>query len=285
MMRLIAPILVFLLALIPAAGSVQEAITSTPLGEATVTQLPSESLVWRLETFSDTATAESAMTDTSLVVESGGQVMLATLGPAGGSSEGGTLVAEIGPVNAPNASQYLLRVVQLSGPTGSQTSVHSHPGAEVYYVLTGELTARSDTGENSAAAGQGFVGPEAGSAMQVVSTGSNDLLALALFVVDASQAFSSPAEFHAMPGWPNTGAGGPPETIPRWTGACYWPSWQPASSRLAEASSCSSAGLSRQTDIRQTKRPGQGVRPAPVASHPCARIVSPSPSTYTRRAI
>jgi hypothetical protein len=98
--------------------------------------------------------------------------------------------------------------VQLSGPTGSQTSVHSHPGAEVYYVLTGELTARSDTSENSAAAGQGFVGPETGSAMQVVSTGSDDLLALALFVVDASQAFSSPAEFHAMPGWPNTGAGG-----------------------------------------------------------------------------
>lgn len=208
MMRRIAPILAFVLFLIPAVGAAQEAIVSTPLGETTITQLPSGSLVWRLETFSDTAAAHSAMGDTGLVVESGGQVMLATLGPAGGSSEGGTMLTEIGPVTAPDASEFLLRVVQLSGPAASQTPVHSHPGAEVYYVLAGELTARSATSENSASAGQGFVGPEAGSAMQVVSTGSDNLLALALFVVDPSQAFSSPAEFPAMPGMPNTGGGG-----------------------------------------------------------------------------
>lgn len=207
--RYLAPILVFMLVVLPTVGAAQEAVTSTPLGETTVTQLPSESLVWRLETFSDTAAAESSMGDMSLVVESGGQVILATLGPAGGSSEGGTLLAEIGPLTAPSASEYLLRVVELSGAAGSQTPVHSHPGAEVYYVLTGELTARSATSENSAIAGQGFVGPEAGHAMQVVSTGSENLLALALFVVDASQPFSSPADFDStMPGMPNTGGGG-----------------------------------------------------------------------------
>jgi quercetin dioxygenase-like cupin family protein len=73
---------------------------------------------------------------------SGGKVWLFTLGPAGASSPGGTRVAELGPIPPVAAPQYLLRVNEASGPPGSITRVHTHPGPEVFYVLAGEQSIR-----------------------------------------------------------------------------------------------------------------------------------------------
>jgi quercetin dioxygenase-like cupin family protein len=202
-----ALILALVLLIVPATLIAQASLTSATLDETKLTQLPSGALVWRLETFPDKAAAEAAATDTGLVIESGGQIFLATLGPAGGSTAGGTLVTEIGPLSIPNASEYLLRAVELSGPSGSQAGAHTHPGAEAYYVAAGTLTVHSQTGDESASAGEAMVGPSAGMVMQPKSTGSEPLRALALFAVDSSQPFSSPVQLD-MPGMPDTGAGG-----------------------------------------------------------------------------
>ena len=59
------------------------------------------------------------------------------LGPKGGTSPGGALVAEIGPVPIAPATNYLLRINESSGPPGSVTTVHTHPGSEAFYVLSG----------------------------------------------------------------------------------------------------------------------------------------------------
>jgi hypothetical protein len=45
-------------------------------------------------------------------------------------------------------------------------------------------------------AGQGEPGQTAGAAMQVSSSGSTELHALVMFVVDANKPFSSPASMH-----------------------------------------------------------------------------------------
>jgi len=45
-------------------------------------------------------------------------------------------------------------------------------------------------------AGQGEPGKTAGAAMQVSSSGSTELHALVMFVVDANKPFSSPASMH-----------------------------------------------------------------------------------------
>lgn len=209
MLRRIVPLMMlFVLLSVPLAVGAQAAIAAKVLVEKKVAQVPSGALVWRLETFATKTAAEAAAGPTGLVAEAGGKVWLATLGPAGGASSGGAKVAEIGPVTAPTASSYLLRVMELTGPAGSATAVHSHPGAEAYYVLAGTLSARSAAGTTSAAAGYGMVGPAGGTAMQVSNTGAGNLHALALFVVDAAQPFSSPATLPAPPSLPNTGGGG-----------------------------------------------------------------------------
>jgi hypothetical protein len=129
----------------------------------------------------------------SLVAEAAGKVWLFTLGPPGGASPGGTKVTELGPIPRVVAPLYLLRINEASGPPGSITPVHSHPGSEAYFVLKGEQSIRSPRGVMRVAVNHAETGQGADMPMQVSSSGSTDLDALVMFVVDATRPFSAPA--------------------------------------------------------------------------------------------
>ena len=107
------------------------------LAEKKVAQLPPGPLFWRVENFATRAQAESAVGPTGLVAETNGKVWLFTLGPSSASSPGGSKVVEVGPLATVVAPEYLLRINEASGPPGSITPVHSHPGSEATYVLAG----------------------------------------------------------------------------------------------------------------------------------------------------
>ena len=177
----------------PAMG--QQALVVKPLVEKPLTELPAGPLFWRLENFPTLEAAQAAAGPTSLAAQSRGKAWLFTLGPAGGASAGGTKVAEIGPIPGVTATHYLLRVNEGSGPPGSITSVHSHPGSEAFYVLAGESTSRSPHGVMRVGPNEGATGHGADTPMQVSSTGAVDLQSLVMFVVDAARPFSSPASF------------------------------------------------------------------------------------------
>ena len=72
----------------------QQSLVAKPLAEKKVEELPAEPLFWRIENFAALPQAQAAAGPWSLVAESAGKVWLFTLGPAGGSSAGGTKVAE-----------------------------------------------------------------------------------------------------------------------------------------------------------------------------------------------
>jgi mannose-6-phosphate isomerase-like protein (cupin superfamily) len=171
----------------------QQTLVIKPLAEKKVMELPAGPLFWRIENFAALAQAQAAAGQWSLVVESAGKVWLFTLGPAGESSGGGTKVTEVGPIPRVVASQYLLRINEASGAPGSTTPVHTHPGSEAFFVLAGEQSIRSHHGVMRVNVGQAEAGQGADMPMQVSSTGSTDLRALVMFVVDATKSFSSPA--------------------------------------------------------------------------------------------
>ncbi len=148
-------------------------------------------LYWRLETFPSLAQAQAAAGPWGLAAESGGRAWLTTLGPAGGSSAGGTKVGEIGPLPAVVAPEYLLRFAVASGPPGSTTVVHTHPGSMAFHVLSGEQTVRTMARVIRLSPGAGDAGPSPGTVMQVSSSGSTDLLLLVMFVLDATKPFLS----------------------------------------------------------------------------------------------
>jgi hypothetical protein len=179
-----------------------------PIAEMKVKQLPKGPLYWRVENFPTLDQAKAAAgeyrwnPDTvsydgspSLTAEVAGKVWLFTLGPQGASTPGGTKVAELGPVPPISAPEYLLRVNYGSGPPGAKTPVHSHPGSEAFYVVSGKLGQKTPEGVSYAETGHIMNGHMPGMTMQVFNAGTTDLTALIMFVVDATKPFSVPATF------------------------------------------------------------------------------------------
>lgn len=181
------------LSLPPSLALSQPTLVVKPLAERRVAELPAGTLYWRIETVADRAQAESLAGAWSLVAESAGKTWLFTLGGAGDATPGATKVAEVGPIPRVQAAQYVLRINDASGPPGSVTPVHSHPGSEAFYVLAGEQSIRGAHDTLRVQAGHVEPGHGADMAMQVSSSGTTDLHALVMFVVDAARPFSSPA--------------------------------------------------------------------------------------------
>lgn len=181
--------------LVPSTATAQTPLVVKTLTEKKVADLPPGLLFWRIESFSGREAAQSAAGTWALVAESAGKVWLFTLGPAGGSSAGGSKVAEVGPIPRVSAPEYLLRINEASGPPGSTTPVHTHAGSEAFFVLTGEQSIRSSHGVMRIGPGQPAAGHGADVPMQVSSSGATDLHALVMFVVDATKPFSLPASF------------------------------------------------------------------------------------------
>ena len=178
------------------------------VAEMKVKQLPKGELFWRVENFPTLDEAKAAALpyrwnpDTvsydglpSLTAEVAGKAWLFTLGPKGGATAGGTKVAEIGPVPPLGAPEYQLRVNYGHGPPGATTPVHTHPGSEAFYVLTGQLSQRTPQGAMNVEAGHSMNGHPAGMTMEVFNGGTTELEALIMFVADATKPFSVPAKF------------------------------------------------------------------------------------------
>jgi hypothetical protein len=185
---------VFAIGVSPPSAAAQQFFVKA-VAEKKLKQLPAGPLYWRVETLATLAAAQAASGEASLAVEISGKAWLFTLGPKGGATPGASKVADIGPVPPITAPEYLLRINHAGGPPGSKTAVHSHPGSEAFYVLTGRLGQRTPHGVSHADAGTAMNGHGADMAMEVFSAGTTDLDQLVMFVVDATRPFSSPAKF------------------------------------------------------------------------------------------
>ncbi|HEY7318604.1 MAG TPA: cupin domain-containing protein [Candidatus Binatia bacterium] len=192
---------------LPSTAAAQQQYSVKPVAQKKIEQLPTGPLYWRVETFPTLADAKAAVgpdgwnpasvryeTTTSLIAEVAGKIWVVTLGPKDASTPGGSKVAEIGPVPAITAPEYLLRLNYGSGPPQAETPVHSHPGSEAFYVIAGRLGQRTPHGVDYVDAGHTMNGHTAGMPMQVFNAGTTDLAALIMFVVDASKPFSVPAK-------------------------------------------------------------------------------------------
>ena len=179
-----------------AIAQTKAAFTVTSIADKKIAHLPAGPLYWRIESFPTLAHAKAAEAPTSLAAEIAGKAWLFTLGTPGGSTPGGADAAEIGPLSPPaDAAEYLLRVNYVRGPPGAATAVHTHPGLETFYVLSGGLNQKTSTGVLRIEAGRSSIGTAPGTAMQVSSSGTTDLSAFVMFVLDAAKPFSTPGKF------------------------------------------------------------------------------------------
>jgi hypothetical protein len=185
------------LAMSPPVAAEPGQFVVTQVAQKKLNGLPPGELYWRIENFPalDLAQKAASASPTSLAAEVSGKVWLFTLGPKGGSTPGGTMVAEVGPTPVFAAPEYLLQINHAGGPPGSKTPVHSHPGSESFYVLTGQVGQRTPHGVSRTEAGQSMVGHGPDMPMEVFSGGTTDLDQLVMFLLDATRPASVPAKF------------------------------------------------------------------------------------------
>jgi hypothetical protein len=198
MMQPVSGVAAFLISatcLLPATAAAQQQFFVKSVAEKKLEQLPAGPLYWRLESLPTLAQAQAVVGPTSLAAEVVGKAWLFTLGAAGGATPGASKLAEIGPVPPLTTARYLLRINHSGGPPGSKTSVHTHPGSEAFYVLSGRLGQKTTHGTSEVEAGNTLNGHGGDMPMEVFSSGATDLNALVMFVVDADRPFSSPAQF------------------------------------------------------------------------------------------
>jgi hypothetical protein len=167
------------------------------VAERTVDVLPPSPVYWRIEVFpSFSAAAARANNDRyALAARVSGRNWLFTLGGPDQRTPGGRTVAVIGPIAIPRASRYLLKINHAGGPPGSETPVHTHPGAEAIYVLKGQISQRTPMGTMNAGPAQTVNAKTPEMVMQIRSLGQSPLEQLVMFVVDADRPFSPPSKF------------------------------------------------------------------------------------------
>jgi quercetin dioxygenase-like cupin family protein len=175
----------------PTPGKRPDNMECAVLAHIRFTELPSGTLFLRLETFSTNERAQAAATAFSVVVEAMGKIWLLTLGNKGQRSEGGTFVNEIGPIpDVPPADGYVLDVAEAAFDfemrAAVSRAVHTHPGPEIFYIITGEQCLETPAGAMRAGAGEGMVAP-ANTPMQLNITGSSKRDALFMIVHDSAK--------------------------------------------------------------------------------------------------
>ena len=115
------------------------------LANETLDSLPSGPLYWHLYTYPNMATASQAKEiPRAVVTESFGKVWLFNIAPANWRPSSGERVAVIGPLQIPPAKKYFARYMEsIEAPTVKGTPVHTHPGPEAWYLLSGAQCLRT----------------------------------------------------------------------------------------------------------------------------------------------
>lgn len=142
---------------------------------------------WHLETFPTRAAAEKAENAHGVVLEAFDKVWLLTIADAGWRSQGGTHVAEIGPLPTTASRDYTAQYMEAVFRPGMKSRIHRHSGPEAWYTLTGETCLETPTGSMvGRASGPPVIVPQ-GPPMELTATGTETRRALVLILHDSTQ--------------------------------------------------------------------------------------------------
>jgi quercetin dioxygenase-like cupin family protein len=163
-------------------------MANVPLG-----RLPAGPIFWHLDVYSTRAAAEAAMGPPSTVVEALEKIWLFTIAPADWHAEGGEHVAKIGPLPVDPAAEYKARYMEAIFAPGMTSSIHRHPGPEVWYTLAGETCLETSAGRMIGRAGGDPVIVPGGLPMYLTATGKQMRRAVVLILYDATKPVATPA--------------------------------------------------------------------------------------------
>jgi len=169
------------------------------IGTVTGLHFGQPTVYWHLREFPDRKAAEAAKSGTGIVVEEDARVWLSEFGPRDLRLRGGKAIAVIGPMELPAAKSYVAVLSYAVMRPGDTSRVHTHPGPEGWYVLSGEQCLETPLGADRAQAGA-TMAVRANIPMKLSVTGTALRRAFALVIHDAAQERGTPSEWKASGG-------------------------------------------------------------------------------------
>ena len=156
------------------------------VGAVTGLHFSRASVYWQLREFSSRRAADAAKSATGIVEEEDGRVWLSEFGAPDTAPRGGHSIAVIGPLQLAPAAAYTAVLSYAVMRPGDKSRVHTHPGPEGWYVLTGEQCLDTPDGPIRAQAG-GAMTVRPNIAMELNVTGTKLRRAFALVIHDSAQ--------------------------------------------------------------------------------------------------
>lgn len=156
--------------------------------------LPEGPMYWHLDSYLTRAEADAAKGPRGTVLTSFGKVWLMTIDVAGWRPDGGTRVAEIGPLpTAGPATRYAAQYMEGVFAPGMTAPAHRHSGTEAWHTLSGETCLETPGGKMIGRAGGSAVIVPGGPPMHLTATGTETRRALVLILYDATKPPTTPA--------------------------------------------------------------------------------------------
>lgn len=141
---------------------------------------------WHLYNYPTRAVAEADKGANATVVEAFGKIWLYTIAEQNWRPPGGERVAVIGPFEISAGKQYAARYLEAVFTPGMQAAVHTHPGPEAFYLVTGTQCLETPDGVTITRAGESAIVPE-GPPMTVSGIGTEMRRSVVLVLHDPSK--------------------------------------------------------------------------------------------------
>jgi quercetin dioxygenase-like cupin family protein len=141
-------------------------LANQPVGQFTQPQV-----FWHLAIFWTVATAETAKSARSTVVEAFGRVWLLTIEAPDWRPQGGELVSEVGPLSI-GAGTYSAQYIEAVFTPGMTSAAHTHTGPEAWHTVAGEMCLETPDGKQIGQAGGAPVIVPEGPPMHLTATGT-----------------------------------------------------------------------------------------------------------------
>jgi quercetin dioxygenase-like cupin family protein len=164
------------------------------VGTVTGLHFNQASVYWHLHTFPNKKAAEAAKSATGIVAEENGQVWLSEFGARDSAPRGGKAIAVVGPLQLPAAESYAAVLSYAVMRPGDSSRVHTHPGPEGWYVMTGAQCLETPAGANKAGAGETMTVP-GNIPMELNVSGKTLRRAFALVIHDSAQQRGTPSDW------------------------------------------------------------------------------------------
>jgi quercetin dioxygenase-like cupin family protein len=156
-------------------------VATAPLGT-----LPTEPQYWHLYQYPTKADAERSVGPRGMAVNSFGRDWVYTIAAKDWRPASGDRIAVLGPFATSPSKPYTARYMEAVFAPGMQTSVHTHAGAEAWYLLSGAQCLETPSGIIVAKAGEGAMVPE-GPPMALSGVGTDTRRSVLLVLHESSQ--------------------------------------------------------------------------------------------------